>query len=164
MNGSNVTIPAGTERIIVGVDGSPGSRAALRWAFGLAARTGQALTAIMAWDSPTTYGTAWHVPDWERQCAGLLQESLRATLDQEHRVEVTTTVAAGHAADVLLAAAADAAMLVIGGRGTGGFREMRMGSVCRHVVAWAPCPVVVVPAPDGQEPPLPAHLTTLAWS
>jgi nucleotide-binding universal stress UspA family protein len=53
----------------------------------------------------------------------------------------------GHPARVLLDAAADAVLLVVGSRGRGGFTGMLLGSVSQHVVARAPCPVVVVRDP-----------------
>ena len=53
-------------------------------------------------------------------------------------------VAEGHPAGVLLAQVEGADMLVVGSRGHGGFTGMLLGSVSQHVVAHAPCPVVVV--------------------
>jgi nucleotide-binding universal stress UspA family protein len=53
----------------------------------------------------------------------------------------------GHPAKVLLDAAADAALLVVGSRGRGGFTGMLLGSVSQHVIARAACPVVVVREP-----------------
>ena len=60
---------------------------------------------------------------------------------------VSQRVVMGHPAQVLLDAAAEAALLVVGSRGRGGFRGMLLGSVSRQVIARAACPVVVIRAP-----------------
>jgi nucleotide-binding universal stress UspA family protein len=58
----------------------------------------------------------------------------------------TVRVLRGHPAEVLVEAAADAAMLVVGRSGHGGLSELlRLGSVARACTEHAPCPVVVVP-------------------
>lgn len=68
-----------------------------------------------------------------------------ATLLAEHsRVEVQTQVIEGHAAPVLIAAARDAQLLVVGSRGHGAFAGMLLGSVSEHCTSHSPCPVVVV--------------------
>jgi len=56
-------------------------------------------------------------------------------------------VAEGHPAKVLLDAAVGAVMVVVGSRGHGGFVGALIGSVSQHVVAHAPCPVVVIRHP-----------------
>lgn len=152
---SSFSVPgtAGAGRIVVGVDGSRGSKEALRWAVAQARLTGQPVTAIMSWDYPVTYGANWDVPDWDEHCASVLKQSTDEILAGATDVQVTRRVARGHAAEVLLDAASDATLLVIGGRGHGGFRGLRLGSVSQHVVTHSSCPVVVVRGPDGQSRP-----------
>lgn len=60
-------------------------------------------------------------------------------------------VGQGRPVTVLLDAAADAELLVVGSRGHGGFAGMLLGSVGEHVVAHAPCAVVVVRQPRTGE-------------
>jgi nucleotide-binding universal stress UspA family protein len=55
----------------------------------------------------------------------------------------------GQPTDALLAQGADAALIVVGRRGLGGFRSLLLGSVSQQVVQYATCPVVVVAAGDG---------------
>jgi nucleotide-binding universal stress UspA family protein len=50
----------------------------------------------------------------------------------------------GHPAPSMVEAASGAFMVVVGARGLGGFRGLVLGSVSRHVVQHAPCPVLVV--------------------
>jgi nucleotide-binding universal stress UspA family protein len=136
----------GTGRIVVGVDGSPSSRAALRWAARQAALTGARLHAVIAWTVPVTYGPM-PVPDWGADW----EESARATLEEVVRTELgdrageaTVEVSEGGAALVLLDAAKDADLVVVGSRGHGGFAGLLLGSVAQHVTTHARCPVLVV--------------------
>jgi nucleotide-binding universal stress UspA family protein len=59
--------------------------------------------------------------------------------------EVTVSVATGDAAEELVKASRDADMLVVGSRGSGGFRKLLVGSVSSQVTHHAACPVVIVP-------------------
>jgi nucleotide-binding universal stress UspA family protein len=59
-------------------------------------------------------------------------------------VQISQWVRQGNPAQVLIDAAADADLLVVGSRGHGGFAEVLLGSVCMHCVQHAPCPVAVI--------------------
>ena len=137
--------------IIVGVDGSEGSRAALRWAARTAGAQGAGVRAIAAWQYPASAVTrvgpsqllAPEEMD-ERTCENVravVREELEADAD---RVEVEA--GRGPAASVLLAAAArtGADMLIVGARGLGGFAGLLLGSVSQECVEHSPCPVVVL--------------------
>jgi len=136
----------GSERIVVGVDGSPSSGAALRWAVRQADLTGAHVHAVIAWSIPVTYGPM-PVPrlwtDWSGIARSTLEESLRATLG-DRAGDVKAEVVEGGAALVLLEAARDADLVVVGSRGHGGFVGLLLGSVAQHVTTHARCPVVVV--------------------
>ncbi|WP_338140663.1 universal stress protein [Candidatus Neomicrothrix sp.] len=69
-----------------------------------------------------------------------------SALDVPDGVSVTGSVRRGPPAQVLLEAAEDADMVVVGSRGLGGFAGLLLGSVARRVTHLAPCPVVVVPS------------------
>ena len=165
--------------IIVGVDGSEGSRSALHWAARMAAARDAGCRAIAAWQYParavTPAGPA-RLPDPEemdeRTCDDLrtvVREELEADAD---RVEVEA--GRGPAASVLLAAAARAGtdMLVVGARGLGGFAGLLLGSVSQECVEHSPCPVVVLRGePDAPGGPIVVGLDgsegaarALAWA
>jgi nucleotide-binding universal stress UspA family protein len=134
-------------RIVVGVDGSPSSKAALRWAIRQAELTGGSVDAVTAWRYPATYGMApvsEQVIDLEGNAKGILTEALAEVSTLAPRVIVRPRVTEGHAADVLLRAAREADLLVVGSRGHGGFTSALLGSVSLYCVIHARCPVLVL--------------------
>jgi nucleotide-binding universal stress UspA family protein len=133
-------------RIVVGVDGSPSSKAALAWAIGQAHLTGAVVEAVTAWDYPTTYGYAAPVidVDWEGLAAQVLSDAIAEVAPDAGPAAITQRVSEGNAASVLLDASVGADLLVVGSRGHGGFVEALLGSVSQHMVHHANCPVVVI--------------------
>jgi nucleotide-binding universal stress UspA family protein len=138
--------PSNRGKIVVGVDGSPSSVQALRWAARQAQLTGGELHAVTAWRIPTTYG--WIPPiadlDWPGNARTALDHAIKEAVDDTQAGLVRRHVIQGHAARALLHAAADADLLVVGSRGHGEFTGMLLGSVAQHVLTHAPCPVLVV--------------------
>lgn len=141
-----VTQDGEQRRIVVGVDGSPPSRAALRWAVRQARLTDSVVEALIAWDYPTTAG--WPVlplpDDFESTFGKTLAEAVAQIRTDEPGVEIRKTVADGNAAEALITAAHGADLLVVGNRGHGAFTQALLGSVSQHCVHLATCPVVVV--------------------
>ncbi len=140
-------------RIVVGVDGSPASLEALRWAVGQAALTGAAVEAVTAWEYPADYGAADYgaAPmssgiDWQANAREALETALGQAVAADAPA-IMRTVQQGHPAKVLLNASAGAELLVVGNRGHGGFAGLLLGSVSDHVVAHAACPVLVIRHP-----------------
>ncbi len=142
-------------RIVVGVDGSPGSLAALHWAVQEARLRGVAVHAVMVWQHPQFYGApdGWVVGmDPSGDTGQILASAANAEvarLGEEavkgHDVEIVCEAVEGHPAEALVLMAKDAAALVVGSRGRGGFVGALLGSVSQHVVAHAHCPVVLIP-------------------
>jgi nucleotide-binding universal stress UspA family protein len=137
-------------KIVVGVDGSPGSIAALRWAHGEAELRSARLEVVSVWQYPmmTTmpaFGAMPEVSDLsnltEQSTLAILAE---AGIESTPELPVTLCVAEGTAASALTNAAADADLLVVGSRGHGGFAGLLLGSVSHQCTMHAPCPVVVV--------------------
>ncbi|MFF4351252.1 universal stress protein [Streptomyces sp. NPDC001530] len=138
---------ASGSRVVVGVDGSPDSHAALRWAVRYADLIGGSVEAVASWELPGALG--WSGPavdtdfDEENARQGMTQE-LRDVLGVERAASVTALLVRGNPVDVLLRAAEGAEALVVGSRGRGGFARALLGSVSQHVALHASCPVVIV--------------------
>ncbi len=137
-------------RIVVGVDGSDESLAALRWALREAALRGASLVVLHAWAYPTAVG----FPTMRLVDLGVMKESSEALLADAIRdattgspstVSIDPVVTEGSAAQALVDASEGADLLVVGARGHGGFLGLVLGSVATQVVHHATCPVVVVP-------------------
>ena len=145
------------QRIVVGVDGSGSSKAALRWAIRQAKLTGASVDAVMAWRFPSAYGLApiagGDVTDFEGDARKALAEALNEAGGLEPDVPVRPLVTEGHAADVLLEAARGADLLVVGSRGHGGFASAMIGSVSLYCVLHAHCPVLVLRDGRGDHEP-----------
>jgi nucleotide-binding universal stress UspA family protein len=136
-------------RIVVGVDGSEPSLAALRWGARQAALTGANLEAVIAWEPPGAYG--WvampGLPedfDLQEPATRALDAAVEAALSPGEAEGITRTVVMGNPAQAVLDRAEGADLLVVGARGHGTFRAALLGSVSHTVTVHAPCPVVVV--------------------
>jgi nucleotide-binding universal stress UspA family protein len=123
-------------RVVVGIDGSSGSQAALRWAIGDAATRQLPVHALMC--SPTGSDRIPHEIDDAFLAEAIAERGATA-------VTVTASVVQGRPAHVLLDAATDADLLVVGSRGHGAVVGTLIGSVSHFLVTHAPCVVVVVP-------------------
>jgi nucleotide-binding universal stress UspA family protein len=134
-------------RIVVGIDGSQSSRAALEWAADQARKTGTPLAAVAAWDYPASYGWSppWP-PDYDpgRDAKQMLEDTVHDVLGDDPDILLTTETLVGHPAPVLLELSKSASLLVVGSRGHGAFTGMLIGSVSEFLVTHAHCPVVVV--------------------
>ncbi len=139
------------ERIVVGVDGSSASIDALRWAVRQASLTGATVEAVIAWRYPMAFGgyPIAAETDWPSNAAQVLDTALGQAQVSE-AAPVTRKVVEGHPAQVLVEAAADADLLVVGSRGHDSFAGMLLGSVSEHVTAHASCPVLVVRHQDAE--------------
>lgn len=135
-------------KIVVGVDGSENSLRALRWALAEARLRSATVEVAHGWHFPyiaDPSGMAPYPPDAFRDSAELVvREALAACADEADGVQVTTSVVQTTGAHFLIEASREAALVVIGRRGHGGFLSLVMGSVAQQVTAHAHCPVVVV--------------------
>ena len=141
---------SGWKTIVVGVDGSPGSRKALSWAAAEAAGHGSDLIVVNVWEhtllppAGSVSVSERYVPDPSQRTADDLVQVIKEELGDEPPVFVQPVVKQGRPAKVLIEESADADLLVVGPRGHGGFVGLVLGSVSQHVAAYAKCPVAVV--------------------
>ncbi len=154
-----MTIDPGVRRIVVGVDGSAESVAALRWACREASLSATEVHAVLALEAACHRAASYAVPATRQVSAswGAAREVLRRSVTEAVSlfpgVRVRTEITEGLAARVLLDHAADADMLVLGRTSHGPHLYRGAGPVIRACLRAAPCPVVIissadVPAPD----------------
>lgn len=138
------------EVVLVGVDGSAASMHALDWAVAWADRVGWSLHLVSSYTLPS-FTAASLDGGYAAFDDTSMAEGAKAVLDEaEERAvtagaRVTTSVATGDAAGVLVELSADHGLAVVGTRGRGGFTERLLGTVSSALPAHAHCPVVVVP-------------------
>jgi nucleotide-binding universal stress UspA family protein len=145
---------AAAARIVVGVDGSEESRAALRWALAEARLRQAPLTAVHAWSDPIVPSGDIAPPAplappeiLRAEAEELLESVVAAEAEDAEDVVVRRVVVEGAADEVLVEASRGADLLVVGSRGLGGIGSLLLGSVSRHCARHASCPVVIVRAP-----------------
>ena len=144
------TVPA---RIVVGIDGSDRSRAAVTEAIAEATRRGGRVEAVAAYQ-PADYWTditSTILPSVEQirttaeaKAQAFVRDVLYELFGSYGRSDVHVEIAEGPAHDVLVSRAHGAALLVVGSTGRGELRSLLLGSVALHCAMHAPCPVMVV--------------------
>jgi nucleotide-binding universal stress UspA family protein len=151
--------------VVVGVDGSAGSQAALSWAADEARLRRTRLRAVHAWTFPyPAAGGAdfvWGYPylggsidavlgsdldDHYRAAVELLARLIADAAVERDDLEIERRAVEGPAASVLVHAVAANDLLVVGSRGHGGIAGLLLGSVSQQCAHHAPCPVVIVHA------------------
>jgi nucleotide-binding universal stress UspA family protein len=137
-----------TSQVVVGVDGSAASVAALKWAAAYQAATGATIHAVLAWHYPSAIGPGapGRAPKpVTEEVLGELTENLTTAIQEgAPNADIDQHITNGHPVEVLVDASSDADLLVVGSRGHGAFRGMLVGSVSIGCVTHAHCPVVVV--------------------
>jgi nucleotide-binding universal stress UspA family protein len=134
--------------VIAGVDGSEESLRAVEWAAKEARRRRAPLHVFSAPAAPPRMHAFTDEQTVANALLGMCARSLRAAVTRSeetvHGLGVDTSLLTGPPALALIRACRDAAILVVGARGSGGFSGLALGSVSRYVATRAACPVVVV--------------------
>jgi nucleotide-binding universal stress UspA family protein len=135
--------------IVVGIDGSPPSLAALRWAAAQCSLQSVDLHVVVAWSVPSMLG--WPVPlpeDFDpAEPAQATVADAEQLIDQDYPgLTVKTHVEQGLAGRCLIdtAQALHASLVVVGARGHGEVTGLLIGSVSEYVATHSKCPVVIV--------------------
>ena len=132
--------------IIVGVDGSDSSIAALRWACDLASSTEGTIDAVAVWHLPMSLGAPIPIPadyDPAGDAQNMLDQIVEPLVAAYPSVTIRAAVVEGHATEALVEASLHGDLLVVGNRGHGELTGLLLGSVSQHCAAHAACPVVV---------------------
>jgi nucleotide-binding universal stress UspA family protein len=164
--------------VVVGVDGSTGSREALRWAIAEARLRRTPLRAVHAWTiaypgvpgggygymgggygymgTPPLDASSVEISTMRQAAEELLDRALVELSAEAEGVQIERQVPEGGAAAALMEAAGADDLLVVGSRGHGGFASLLLGSVSQQCAHHASCPVVIVhpptPSANGVEP------------
>ena len=148
-----MTEPADIENIVVGVDDSPSSRIAARWAATEAGLRGIPLVLLHANTVPVGAWPAVPVPadylDWQMQLGRDLLEDTARSIRALTETTVTTDLVVATPTAALVEASRTAGMVVTGTRGRGALSRHLLGSVSAGLLHRAHCPVVVVSDDDG---------------
>ena len=137
-------------RIIVGVDGSEASVAALRVARALAEPLSARVEAWACWDVPAGYGVylAVGIEGFKYAAEQVLQQALKDAFDEQPAF-VHPRLVRGKPSPLLIDGSRNALLLIVGRRGHGSFVPGSVSSAC---VSHAHCPVLVVHAPEEGRP------------
>jgi nucleotide-binding universal stress UspA family protein len=143
--------------VVVGVDGSPSSDAAVEWAATYAAMSSRPLVVASAAGRPSAGDVIGTNPVEARQrrrttARQAIDHALRRVRRVSPRLHVDETTPMQDAREMLVDLSEQAAMVVVGTRGHGGVTALLLGSVSAAVVDHAHCPVAVVrPSEDREE-------------
>ncbi len=140
--------------VVVGVDGSPTSEAALAFAFETASLRRAQLTALMCWTDfmvESAYTASRFTVDWaevEADERRLLAQRLAGWQEKYPDVRVDPLVVRDRPVRALIRYGAEAQLVVVGSHGHGGFAGMLLGSTSQALVYNAPCPLAIVRPED----------------
>jgi nucleotide-binding universal stress UspA family protein len=153
--------------ILVGVDGSAESDAAIRWATHEAVMRHAAMTLThvvpppaASWPTGPVYAT---ITEWQRDNARHVLEqalkTLQATVSESLLPDVHTETVNSSVVSTLVRASEDKLMVVVGSRGSGALGRLLLGSVSTGLVHHASCPVAIIrPEPESSDSAAPVLL------
>lgn len=133
--------------VVVGIDGSPMSSAALAYAYEYAATHAVPLVAVHAWavgSFDPTIAPLVDIEEMRQDAERLAAENLAGWREKYPDVEVRRVVVPDRPARALLEESKQAGLLVVGARGRGGMTGLLLGSTSQALIHRAPCPVAVV--------------------
>ncbi len=137
------------KRIVVGIDGSEGSKAALRWALDEAKVHDATVEALFAWSylNQSAPGGEFLPSYSEEDAKAQLNQTINEVVGTQSEVTIEKTIICELPARALIEASKRADLIVVGARGLGGFRELLLGSVSHQVASHVACPVTIIKLP-----------------
>ncbi len=140
--------------VVLGVDPSKPDEKPIQVAFRRAKRLGVPLVAVHGWETPPVFSwdadtVSGAVTELDREAEARFDDLLASWRVQYPDVVVRPMRVHKHPAAAVLEAAEEAQCVVLGRHGAGMFGGFAFGSVARAVLHYAECPVIVVPAGDG---------------
>ncbi len=149
MSPSGISAGIPVKPIVVGYDGSDGSRLAVLWAARHTVATGRSLVVVHCWVWPfftQDLGPVTNVEDSGLRHAAekTAAEGLDLAQQAEPTLDVSVRLVVGFPSEVLTRLSVEASLLVTGTRGLGGFAGLLIGSVSLHLAAASSCPVAVI--------------------
>jgi nucleotide-binding universal stress UspA family protein len=151
------------ERILVPVDFSDTSRAALSEAADLAERLGASIEVLSVWEPPVYIGAgavmampgepSRDIGAYTAERAGRDLDRFVAPPGEREGLEARTRYEIGFVGETILRIAREGGfdLIVMGTRGRRGLARTMMGSVAERVVRHASCPVLTVRARKGAD-------------
>ncbi|MDR7303385.1 universal stress protein [Haloactinomyces albus] len=142
------------ERVVVAVDGSEASKAALHWAVRYGRKTGATVRAVTVWRAgvPFQGGMPASEESYEQQARANLEATLGEIRTSGLEIPVEARLERGEPVTVLVEQAQQAELLVFGGKGYNPVSGMIAGSLITRSLHHAPCPVVIVGQQQGPGP------------
>jgi nucleotide-binding universal stress UspA family protein len=142
------------DKIVAGADGSDASKDALRWALDEARLRQARLQVVHAWEAPPPVPDLAPspspaleyvdlLPQLQQSAEQLVKRLVEEVAGDDPGVEIEAVAVEGPAVSVLLDAAREAQLLVVGSRGRGRFASLLLGSVSQALAHHAPCPLVI---------------------
>lgn len=141
---------SGTQKIIVGVDGSEASLEALRQARNLAHSLNARVEAIGCWENPHMYDgyVLMGIEGFRESAEKVVTQAVKTVFGSEVPPHVTINLIHGDPKSALVEASRNANFLVVGRRGHGKLGKLLIGSVSASCIAHSKCPVLVVHSQD----------------
>jgi universal stress protein A len=146
-------------QILVPIDFSAPSRAALEHAAGLAERLDATVVVLHTWEQPSYFGPEGVLiaapgvvhPGLDEVRRSVERELAQFVAGAALPAGTDLRVVSGRPAEAILEAAAEPGidMIVMGTHGRSGLARMIVGSVAEAVIRHAPCPVLTLRAPQG---------------
>lgn len=139
--------PLDGARLVVGVDGSDDSRAALAWAAALAARVGGSVEAVALYDPlADSYPHGPAASSWHTSLEPMARAAVSSVDEPGVRIDLRVLGAQRVEGLLDVGAELDAAAVVVGARGRGGFRRLLLGGTALQLLHHSDRPVVIVPS------------------